>query len=344
MQHMSSWRTEVAAGVGVLAVAAIALVASLSFSGTSPQPVEAVSTVEPGLDFSISSTSLGQDCDSSGMPAATCTFPLNSTFTMDFNLNPPLPANLVGHWTAYDMLVGVENVTAHPESLGQQGSGVWDGCVIAVHDFSNPDEVGAGCSIGIGSSGSAYTGVLLHLDFQCGSVDGIGTLTLLPVPPGEASGTALSDDTFQTHTEANAESLTIICGSPPTHTPTPTTTPTATPGSPGGTPTPTSLETPTATSTPADLTPVGTPQPTNTAPPPTATRTPTRTPLPAPHPGDVNGDSRVDTLDALWVLWFDSGMVPGVAHPENADLTHDGLIDARDAAVILQVKAGLITI
>jgi hypothetical protein len=341
---MSTQRKWTAAGLGLLVAALVAVAASLSFSARSPQPVQAISTIEPGLDFSISSTTSGQDCDSSGTPSATCTFPLSATFTMDFNLNPPLPAPLVGHWQGYDAQLGVEGLTAVGSPVQ-----VWPECGLPAQDFADPQMLFWGCLTGIGGTPSSYMGVLSRIDFQCPSTNTGASLTLIPQfpeAPGDA-GTTLIDDTFAKHTEAASESLTIICGSLPSPTPTLTVTPTVTAGGPTSTPSPTSLETVTATSTPTGPAPSNTPLPTNTpgAPttPPTATRTPTRTPPPADAPGDVNGDGLVNTLDALWVLWLQAGMVPSVARPENADLTHDSLIDARDAAVILQIEAGLVS-
>ena len=58
--------------------------------------------------------------------------------------------------------------------------------------------------------------------------------------------------------------------------------------------------------------------------------------------GDVNGDGDVDSLDALWVLWWLAGFMPLLPYPEAADVNQDGTIDARDAALILQFEAGLI--
>ncbi len=345
---MSTRRTWTAAGVGVLTVALVAMVVSLSFLVGSTHRAAAIATVDPDLDFLINSTTGGQNCDSSGTPTATCTFPLNSAFTMNFSLHSLGSATT---WQAYDLLVAVQNLTVVEASLAQtvaQDPGVWPDCAIPVADFSNPrntdpPQLIASCSEGIGATPSTYTGLLMRLDFQCGASNAEGSLTLLPQGLFD-DGTHLLVDYADQRIEDTGESLTIICGTLPT----PTATATRTPGGPTDTPSPTSTETPTATSTPSALPATSTATPTDTpalpTTPPTATRTPTRTPPPAQRTGDVNGDERVDTLDALWVLWLGAGMVPSVAHPENADLNHDSLIDARDAAIILQIEAGLVTL
>jgi len=98
----------------------------------------------------------------------------------------------------------------------------------------------------------------------------------------------------------------------PTSTPSPTATTTPTPSA-----APTSSATPTPTPTPA-LTSTPTPSPTATATPaPTPTPTPTPTPAPTPTPtstlpgfafGDVDCSGQVNSIDALKVLRFSSGL------------------------------------
>jgi subtilisin-like proprotein convertase family protein len=124
---------------------------------------------------------------------------------------------------------------------------------------------------------------------------------------------------------------------PPTATPTATNTSTPTP-TPTPTFTPTPTDEPTATSTSQ---PTNTPAPTKT---PTATLTPTRTntPIPAKAMGDANDDGSVDSIDAALVLQLTAGLVVSVENPASADVNDDGEINPLDAALILQFVAGLI--
>jgi hypothetical protein len=333
MKNMSTRRTWTAAAFGG-AVLVLVLVFVVARQG--PPRVQAnPPTVEPDLDFSISAAAAGVTCDSA-TPSASCTFGSSQEFEVALHLNV-LGSGLSGGYWGYDADILYTGLTYVSSSLVQQGAGVWDRCGFPTREFSfHPGEVQTACSIS-DTTASTYTGVLMTLRFQCAAAS--ASLTLLH---GKAQ-TDIVDPLLGFHVENHAqESLTIICGLP---TPTPTATATRTPGGPTDTPSPTSTETPTATSTPsATSTATPTDTPALPATPPTATRTPTRTPRPVQLPGDVNGDERVDTLDALWVLWLGAGMVPGVAHPENADLNHDSLIDARDAAIILQIEAGLVTL
>jgi glucose/arabinose dehydrogenase len=117
-----------------------------------------------------------------------------------------------------------------------------------------------------------------------------------------------------------------------------------------------------ATGTPASPTDTATPgSPTDTATPgsPTATRTPTQTgpptttitPGPSPTPtatptprlvGDVNCDGVVDAIDAALVLQFSAGLILPLPCFGDADVNLDGNIDPIDATLILQYVAGLL--
>ncbi|MCH8993373.1 MAG: S8 family serine peptidase [Chloroflexi bacterium] len=111
----------------------------------------------------------------------------------------------------------------------------------------------------------------------------------------------------------------------------------ATAGGCGG-PTPTPTETPTPTATPT---------PTDTAT-PTATATPTDTPTPTPTPtppcvlGDVNLDSAVTSVDALFIVQFAASLLSSLPCPEGADINNNGTVDVIDAALILQFVAGFL--
>ena len=60
---------------------------------------------------------------------------------------------------------------------------------------------------------------------------------------------------------------------------------------------------------------------------------------PAPL-GDVNGDGRVDNLDAAWVLQYDAMLRETI---ENGDVNSDRQTNSIDASLILRLDAGLIT-
>ena len=314
------------------AVVGLVLVAAL---GNGRSEIARAGTTS-GLDFSAS---VGDQCDSSGtassVPPNVCNIARGATFTMDFNINvlsadaSPDCGETVCGYQAYDMRLSYAGVSVIEASLVTQGPGVWPDCAFVASEFStNPNYVKASCSIGIGASNSPYVGVLLHVDFQCPDSDAAGTLTLEP----GVSQTDLVVDVARAHFEANPESLTINCGTPPT----PTLTNTPTPG--GATATPTETPTPGgATATPT-FTATNTPTITPT---PTFTVTPTRTRR--PHEtlrGDVDGDLTVDVRDALWVLWFNAGIVVDVPIPEAADMNEDDVVDATDALFILWVDAG----
>jgi hypothetical protein len=70
-------------------------------------------------------------------------------------------------------------------------------------------------------------------------------------------------------------------------------------------------------------------------------------PPPPPPPGefllgDVNGDGRIDSVDALWILLDNAGLVGPLPVPEAADTNGDGRISTLDASLILQLHAGRI--
>ncbi|MCH8025941.1 MAG: dockerin type I repeat-containing protein [Chloroflexi bacterium] len=128
---------------------------------------------------------------------------------------------------------------------------------------------------------------------------------------------------------------------PATDTPTETDTPTIT-STPTITPTPTITATPTATITPtATDTPLATDTPTSTNT-PTNTSTPTQTPTPAKLLGDVNLDTFVNSIDALFILQFDARLLTTLPNASNADVNCSDAINALDAALILQHDANFL--
>ena len=82
-------------------------------------------------------------------------------------------------------------------------------------------------------------------------------------------------------------------------------------------------------------TPVPTPAPGE------ATATPVSTPS-AAATGDANCDGTVDSTDAALVLQLDAGLITSLACQDAADVNDDGAVNSLDAALILQYDAGLI--
>jgi uncharacterized repeat protein (TIGR01451 family) len=77
---------------------------------------------------------------------------------------------------------------------------------------------------------------------------------------------------------------------------------------------------------------------------PAATRTPTR-PRPTPPgevQGDANGDGRIDSVDAFWVLLRDAGLIDELPEEGAGDVNKDGVTNSVDALGILLFAAGLI--
>jgi len=79
----------------------------------------------------------------------------------------------------------------------------------------------------------------------------------------------------------------------------------------------------------------------------TPTRTATRPPTPTPAEkleGDVNDDGLVDSRDALLILQLNAGLLDedDLPNPASADVDDDGDKDSIDALIVLQVDAGLL--
>ena len=260
-------------------------------------------TARAATDAAVNFSISSTGCDSSGTPTATCTVAAGAMFSVAVKLNH-LPSN--GSFDGYDASVRFSSGLMGPavSGLHRSGAGNWPDCVFPAQNLDTPGLVYIACSIGAGAASSTYTGVLAHLDFTCAG-NSTETLTL---KHGDGITDAL-DSALASHSEAADKLLTIRCRTGPTATFTPVVTPT-----------PCSGPCPTATAT-------------NTPPP--------ATPTPTGLCGDVNGDGRVNSLDAFFILQFEAGLIQSVPHPENADLNHDGHIDSRDATIILQIDAGL---
>jgi hypothetical protein len=64
--------------------------------------------------------------------------------------------------------------------------------------------------------------------------------------------------------------------------------------------------------------------------------------LPKPPVGDVSCDDVVDAIDAALVLQLNAGLIDALLCEKSADANEDGAINAIDAALVLQYVAGLI--
>ena len=69
---------------------------------------------------------------------------------------------------------------------------------------------------------------------------------------------------------------------------------------------------------------------------------PTPTPLPVIVYGDVNCNGVINSIDAALVLQLGAGLVGSLACQTAADVNRDGSTNSIDAALILQLAAGLL--
>jgi hypothetical protein len=247
----------------------------------------------------------------------TCTIPAGSTFTVNAYIDGLGTGASLYH--AFAIEVDYTGVT----SKDNPSTASWPDCVFATSAGRGSGLfISAGCAIGVAPApNSTYLGKVFTNDFNCMAN---GTISIIHGTPGQTK--ILADN--GAHTDGGPDVLNINCGGVggPTATPGgPTPTPSLTP-TPGG-------PTPTPTPTLGTVTPAVTPTP-------TITPTPTRRPPPHILLGDVDGDGTVGARDALWVLWFDAGIVIDVPIPEAADVNRDDVVDALDALDILWADAG----
>ena len=57
--------------------------------------------------------------------------------------------------------------------------------------------------------------------------------------------------------------------------------------------------------------------------------------------GDVNCDKVTNSIDAALILQVDAGLIDTVPCRNSADVIRDGAINSLDAAIVLQIEAGL---
>jgi len=65
-----------------------------------------------------------------------------------------------------------------------------------------------------------------------------------------------------------------------------------------------------------------------------------------PKTGDLNGDAKTNSIDALLVLFYEAGLTkaPSETWPVFADVNCDSSVNAADASLILQADAGLVVL
>jgi hypothetical protein len=160
---------------------------------------------------------------------------------------------------------------------------------------------------------------------------------------GGAAYVTLSDATGEPVAQErvcfDAVRFSLLATATPAPSPRPSATPTAAPPSPTPSPPPTETPLPPTVTMPP---PSPTSVPTATPLPPTPTQpAPTFTPLP-PAPGDVDGDGRITTSDALLCFQIALGSYqPTPEEAARADVDGDGEVTTTDALCIFQEALGM---
>ncbi len=265
--------------------------------------------------------------------AADCTFANDEKFTLVVEV---VEAPAAGYVLAQSFIDFGTDLTYDITLVSAADEITWADCegLTAVRaQIGGSQFVNHGCLTGLlpPQPVSNFVGSMVEISLTCSSENSSTEVMLLPLGDTAAgtSGAAFAEpDTSQVTPKVS--NLSVTCGAAPVDTPTP--------------------EGPTATVGPTDTPgPTATTGPTNTPAPPTDTPVPT--PVPEFQCGDVDRDGSVSVLDALWVLWFDAGLIDFIlpikdndrdAVPDLiADIDGDGVVNSIDAALILQIEAGL---
>ena len=185
---------------------------------------------------------------------------------------------------------------------------------------------------------------------ETGWLHGCLTGLLPPLPGSEYTGTLIELKVNCSEGESSTNVMLLASGTPPANTngavfsdpngiqTTPKVSNLTINCGAGGNGDPT--DTPEPTDTPG---PTNTPGPVTDTPVPTNTQEPTSTPVPAEQCGDVNGDGNVTSVDAALILQVSAGLIPSVdrlENPDEADVNKDDNVDSRDALLVLQQTAG----
>ena len=260
--------------------------------------------------------------------SADCTFANDEKFTLVVEIIEG-PGAYVGAQSFIDFgpdLVYDASAAAAADEI------VWPDCSapVALRSQTSPEDVAHGCLSGLVPPlpASTFVGNYLEISLTCSSASSTTEIRLLGSDVPAPTAFVLED--LVTQVIPKVSNVSVTCGA----------------GAPADTPTP---EGPTATTGPTD-----TPGPTNTPAPATDTPVPpTATPVSEQLCGDVDRDGEVDGLDALWVLWFDAGLVNALLPLKDndgdgltdliGDINGDRLQNSLDAMLILQIEADLYT-
>ena len=244
---------------------------------------------------------------------------------------------------------------------------VWPDCAFPARTDNRPSDASVllAC-VAFPLVSSDYGGSLLLLEFVCIG-NGDAQLTLVAGAGVDLTGSffiELDSGGAQTIVDPKLTGAVVVCTGPAVDTATPE--PTAqTPQSPAASPSATLAATAVATASPAS-TPTATPivsatetttptvtgsdSPTRTLT-PTVTITPlgtplptdTRTPTPSLLAGDASCDGVINPVDAALILQLAAGLISELPCPSQGDANGDGVANPVDAALILQFSAGLIS-
>ena len=273
---------------------------------------------------------------------ADCTFDPSEKFTLAIEI---IQGPAGGYAAAQTFIDYGPDLTYDSSLMSADDEILWPDCVsaIALRGETGPTLVNHGCLTGLipPLPASDFVGTIVEISITCSASNSTTEIQLLPLNDPEAltNGAAFVEADGITQVTAKVSNLSVMCGT----------------GPPPDTATPTNTTAPPATSTPCPGDPpvcptaTATPTPTDT---PTATDTPTPTAVPEFQCGDVNRDGEVSALDALWVLWFDGGLVDALLPLKDnnqdgitdqiGDMNGDGIVNSVDAALILQFEAGLL--
>jgi hypothetical protein len=201
-QEETRRRSLLRAGGGALAVAALLVVWALGSAGqASAEPIE-------GLDFNMSVGGFSS-CNST-QGDTQCYIPPGTTFTLSITLEP-LPFD-VEFYQGFDVTLEYSGLT----SLDNASVEAWPDCAFPATGYEEAGQIAMGCAIGVKPAPpSTYTGLMATTDFTC---SGSGFIRMVH---GSGWTDLLQDVNVIWSEPGEAETLNIVCGSPPTATPPP---------------------------------------------------------------------------------------------------------------------------
>ncbi len=361
----------VLSGLLVLAIVALTLVRSSS--------VDTATATGGGAEMLLNVLEGG--CDNASRPT-TCTVGLGEPFTLSVEV---VTAPAQGYVFMQSFIDYGSSIVYQPRNSASEEI-VWADCAsaLAVSGIPSPSLIVHGCFTGFPPTwpASNAVGSIVQLSFRCSAAESSSDVRLRPYldPVADTLGTLFKDANGPNGTEIvpKVSNLTVACSDPSappgasTVSPTPTVSVTPTPSATTSAGSPTETAVSTATLTPT-ATRQATATPTNEAKPPTETATVTATATPTPTPtstltptpcsansirvggncvsftptpealvGDTSCDGTVNPLDAALILQLAAGMIPALPCPGGGDTNGDGVTNPLDAALVLQFSAGLL--